>query len=495
MEKEMKKGKFHMILNSLKQNPDDPSLLDALFVIHDFQQSWNGQVITEEITSENMNFLVNKPIVCKYISKGENDGLDALTNHEEFIDIDRNTGEEFVSTNTNAIGVFTGVYIDDFTDENNVTKKVLYGKAVLWFDKCRNVCLLLDEWVSNGILIPASVEYMYYNFSMIDGIEYIQSPLVYLAHALLNAEDRNDYEQVYPAYDSARLVSLNMEDEWNKAVAQISNDNNKMINRKEGNNMDVLKKVCEISKGDLKWKIYDAMAKVMVAEDYNKMWISDYDIYDTYFIYESWASENYEYYKVGYSKNDETDEISVDFEGKTKVERTVKWEAVLNELEEKTSQLGEKVLEIETLQVSLNEKEEVITTLTTEKEELSVKFNETTTTLTSLNEKLEELKEVENQYKADKFEKALNERTIEFEVKFKGVNALDKFITDEVQNLIKESIENNEALVSLNSILVDLIPSKLDEKKDDKNGIKDFNSKEVKNLIPKDNSFESRYLL
>ena len=477
-----------MMLNSLKQNPDDPSLLDALFVIHDFKESWNGQVITEEVTSENMKFLVNKPIVCKYIPKGENDGLDALTNHEEFIDVDRNTGEEFISTGTNAIGVFTEVYIDDFTDENGDTKRVLYGKAVLWFDKCRNVCLLLDEWVSNGVLIPASVEYMYYNFSMIDGVEYIQSPLVYLAHALLNAEDRNEYEKVYPAYDSARLVNLNMENEWNKAVAQISNDNNIKANRKEGNNMDVLKKVCEISKGDLKWKIYEAMGKVMVAEDYNKMWISDYDIYDTYFIYESWANEDYEYNKVSYTKNDETDEVSVDFEGRTKVERTVKWEAVLN-------QLDEKVTEVETLKTSLNEKEEAIIALTTEKEDLSTKFNDATTTLTSLNERLEELKEVEEKYNAEKFEKALNERVAEFEVKFKGINAMDKFETDEVQNLIKESISDNEALISLNSMLVELIPNKIEEKKDDKSGIKDFNSKEVKNLIPKDNCFESRYLL
>ena len=147
-----------MKLNSLEQNPDDPSLLNALFVIHDFEKSWHGQVITEEVTSENMKFLINKPIVCKYITKGENDGLDALTNHEEFKDIDRNTGDEFINTNTNAIGVFTEVYIDDFTDENGGTKRVLYGKAVLWFDKCRNVCLLLDEWVGKGVLIPASVE-------------------------------------------------------------------------------------------------------------------------------------------------------------------------------------------------------------------------------------------------------------------------------------------------------------------------------------------------
>ena len=488
MEKDMKKGKFQMQLNSLKQNPDDPSLLDALFVIHDFEKSWHGQIITEEVTSENMKFLVNKPIVCKYISKSENDGLDALTHHEEFKDIDRNTGDEFINTGTNAIGVFTDVYIDDFTDENDVTKRVLYGKAVLWFDKCRNVCLLLEEWIGNGVAIPASVEYMYYNYSMVDGIEYLQSPLVYLAHALLNAEDRNDYSQVYPAFDSARMVSFNnMADDWNKAVAQITTSETKKANGKEGNNMEILKKMCEISQGDLKWKIYESMSKVMIAEEYNKMWISNYDIYDTYFIYETWAGENYEYFKVEYTKDNETDEVTVDFEGRTSVERAIKWEEVVNQLAEKTTDL-------EAIQVTLNEKEDAIATLTADKEDLSTKFNDATNTLTTLNEKLIDLKEVEEKYNTDKFEKALNERTVEFEVKFKGVNALDKFETEEVQNLIKDSVENNDALISLNSMLVDLIPNKVDEKKDDKNGIKDFNSKEVKNLIPKDNSFESRYL-
>ena len=51
-------------------------------------------------------------------------------------------------------------------------------------------------------------------------MELSRSPLIYLA--LLNAEDRGDYAKVYPNYDSARLVSVNMKDEWNKAVAQIA---------------------------------------------------------------------------------------------------------------------------------------------------------------------------------------------------------------------------------------------------------------------------------
>lgn len=501
-EQNMKKGKFYMKLNSLQQNPDDPSILDALFVIHDFEESGNGQVITEEVCNENKDYLVNKPIVCKYISKDENDGVDALTDHEEFIDIDRNTGEEFISTNTIAIGTFTDVYIGDFTDENDVTKKVLYGKAVLWLDKNRNICLLLDEWIDNGIVVPASVEYLYCNYNVMDGIEYIQSPIIYVAHALLNAEDRGDYEKVFPAYDSARLVSANMQKQWNKVVAQaiekkggekkkklINNniDNKKNSSRKEGKNMDILKKVCEISKGDLKWKIFGELSKIMVAEDYNKMWISDYDLYDTYFIYESWNGEDYEYYKVNYTKNDETDEVTVDYENKTKVERTIKWEEAKNQLDTQAEN-------IKTYKKDLNTKEDTIKTLNTDKKDLSTKLNEATTTIASLNNQLEDLKEVEKKYNKEKFEEALNSRTEEFECKFKGLNAIDKFNSDEVQELIKKSITDENSLISLNSMLVDLIPEAEEEKKKDDKSIKDFNTKEVKDLIPKDNSFESRYL-
>ena len=495
----MKKGKFYMQMNSLKQNPEDPSLLDALYIIHDFEESWNGQVITEEVSSENMKFLINKPIVCKYIPKGENNGVDSLTDHEQFIDQDRNTGEDFISTDTISIGVITDVYIDDFTDENGVTKRVLYGKAVLWFDKNRNICLLLDEWMTKDIVVPASVEYMYHNYNMIDGVEHIQSPLIYLAHALLNAEDRENYPQIYPAYDSARLVNLNMQDQWNKAVAQSitveggdgrqkTSERIKTKNKvgEDGITMEVFKKVCELSIGDVRGNIYDALSKVMTAEEYNSMWISNYDIYDDYFIYELWENDEYNYFKIDYSKDN--DVISVNLESKTKVERVVKWE-------EMQAQLDIQSQSIEDYKVEISNKDESILNLTEEKEGLVTKFDEATETLVSLNGKLEKLKEIETQYNAEKFESALNSRKDEFEKKFKSLNAIEEFNSEDVQSLLADSIENDESLTALNSMLVELIPEqKEEEKKVDKNTVKDFNTKQVKDLIPKDNSFESRYL-
>lgn len=490
-----------MQLNSLKQDAEDPSILNALFVIHDFEKSWNGQVITEEVAAENMKFLVNKPIVCRYIPREENGGIDALTDHEEFIDIDRNTGEEFIATNTVAIGTFTETYIDDFTDESGDTKRVLYGKAVLWFDKNRNILLLLDEWLSNDIIVPASVEYLYSNYNVLDGVEYIQSPIIYLAHALLNAEDRGEYEKVYPAYDSARLVSANMQKEWNKAVAQsieqkggveekdaqVLNDNTENNNRKDDNGMEMMKKVNELSLGDIKWKIYETLSKTMTAEEYNKLWISSYDIYDDYFIYEIWENDEYKYFKVNYTKNNETDEVTVDLDSKTEVVRTTKWEEIKNQLDTATK-------DVTKYKTALNTKEDDIKSLTKEKEELSTKLNDATATIASLNSKLEELKEIEERYNKEKFEQELNNRKIEFEEKFRGLNAIDKFNTDEIQELIVQSIEDNDALITLNSMLVDLIP-KVEEESDNKaKSVNDFNAKEVKGLIPKDNSFESRYL-
>lgn len=481
----MKTSKMYVKLNSLQQNVEDPSILNALFIIHDFELSWNGQVITEEVCVENMNTLINKPIVCHYIPKDENDGLDALTDHEEFIDVDRNTDKKFISTNTIAIGVINEVYIDTYTNENGDEKKALFAKSVLWYDKYRNICSLLQEWVNKEISIPASVEYMYCNYNVVDSVEYVQSPIIYLAHALLNAEDRNDYPKISPAYDSARLISLNMQDKWNKAVAQAISHNKQINKIKEGEAM-FFKKVNELSHGDVRSKIYEQLAKIMSADEYNRIWISSYGVYDNYFIYEVWVDDGYEYFKVEYAKN-ESDELSINLDSKVKVEKVSDWKEVKNQIQTLNTK-------VEELEVQLSTKEETIISLNSEKETLSTELNSATEKLTSLNSKLETLEEIEKQFNADKFAKALSERKIEFETKFKSVNAIDKFNSEEVQDMIKNSIEDGNVLNSLNAMIVELIPAPIEDKKDEDKFIKDLNNKQIKNLIPKDNSFESRYM-
>ena len=39
-----KKSNLKIQFNSIKENPHDPTLLEALMVVHDFEKSWNNQV-------------------------------------------------------------------------------------------------------------------------------------------------------------------------------------------------------------------------------------------------------------------------------------------------------------------------------------------------------------------------------------------------------------------------------------------------------------------
>ena len=63
-----------------------------------------------------------------------------------------------------------------------------------------------------------SVEYYYFNYNKKEGIEYIQSPIYFNAHTLLNSEDRGNSVIITPSYEYARLISLNEIKKYNKAI-------------------------------------------------------------------------------------------------------------------------------------------------------------------------------------------------------------------------------------------------------------------------------------
>lgn len=187
--------------NSIEANPNDPTLLNGTVIIHDFEVSWNNQIITEEVCKENMDTLIGKRIACKYIPCENNNGVDALSDHCEYVGIDRD-GNEQMYTDTIAIGFINNVYIGDYTDNLGHTKRVLYGAVTLWNDdKYQRIIGLLQEWIKRGVKIHMSVEYMYYNFSRKNGVETLYSPIIYLSHVLLNSEQRENYAEVLPAFD------------------------------------------------------------------------------------------------------------------------------------------------------------------------------------------------------------------------------------------------------------------------------------------------------
>lgn len=487
-----KKGTFYMQLNSLNIDDDDPSILKAIYSVHDFNKSENNDIIEQSVCKENMATLMTKPIVCRYISKDENNGIDALTNHEQTIDISRDTGEEIPYNNTIAIGTITNVYMSE--DEN----PELIAEATLWFDKYYNICSLLMEWMSKGINISTSVEYLYCNYKMENKIKSILSPIIYLGLCVLNSEKRGELPQVVPAYNSSHLLSLNEIDRWDKAVCQAITQNqnslkeNVDINNNGQKEENLLKEnmfykaICELSFGDIREEIMTELSKVMTADEFYSVWVSNYSIYDTYFIYESYITDKYVNFKVSYVKTET--EVTIDLTNKTKVERSDIWVEV-STMQTSVNELQGK---IDNLTIDLTTANESITSLNSEKETLETNVTTINETITSLNTQIETLQPIVDTFNVEKLQKSINEKKEYYSNKFKAVNAVEKFNSEEVQTLITNSVgetdESKDAILSLNSMLVDLVqvttivPNVIRE-----------NASKNENLIPTAIDFDSRY--
>ena len=142
------------------------------------------------------------------------------------------------------------------------------------------------------------------------------------------------------------------------------NSLNKKEEAMEKNNvmLEMLKSKNAINVNGYRWRIYEALAKVMMAEEYNSMYISEYDIYpeEKYFIYDAYTEENgYKLYKVTFSV-EENDVISVNYDERQEVEYKCDLVPVeelkqqLNEKDEVLKSVNEKVAE---LNAEISEKE------------------------------------------------------------------------------------------------------------------------------------------
>lgn len=474
-----KKSHFQLQLNSINQS-DDFTILNCTFVVHDFERSWNNQIVSKEVALSGAHTLKNKPIVAKYYSvENGNTSTDALGDHAQYLGVNR-YGEKDVMTDTVPIGVITTEGYIMTVQENGKEKEVLAVDAVLWRSRFSDACDLLLEWYQRGVRILSSVEYLYKNFSFRDGIEYIESPIFYDGHCVLNSEQRGDHDIVLPAYDSSHLLSFNDMKEFTRLVAQAFNQQS----NKEGEKMEFFKKVCELSHEDVRSKLYGEMSSKMTEDEYEHSWIVE--VYDTHFIYHTWADGG-KYYQVNYSKTEDT--VTVDFDTKVEVMEERKWV---------------QVTEVQALQTQLNEANETVKSLKqefeavqNEKDKLTKQFNESAEKLVSLNAQIDELKPFKEKYEQEQFEKKLNEKIEYYNEKFMAVNAADKFNTEEVQELIKKSLndisdEGKEAILQLNTMLVDLV--QVQNKPNENLAVREFASKR-ENLIPVANDFDSRYSL
>ena len=430
------KGELLFALNEAKEKMQ--TTLNAKFVIHGFDVSWNGQIIEEDVCKENMETLIGQPVLVKYYNEG-NAKKDHLGTHEVYVTKNRDTGEDMQATDTVAIGTFQSVAIED-VDFNGGKKRCLVGNAELWADRYWNVCSLLNEWLENDVHIFCSCEYTFRNYEMKDNVQYIKSPYAYTGHTILNSEEKDGYGIVLPAYDEATMVC------WNEALHKDEQSNNqKGVNKLENVFLTALN---ELSMGETRRGIYDALANVMTAAEYQYMWLSDWQIYNDYFVYETYENDEWKHYKVGYSKSG--DDITVDYASKTEV----KYESVMVEVNEVQAQIETAVNEakveleakIEDLNGQLSEKEAALNTAQEEvvaQKETVVSLNET---ITSLNATIEGLSDYKEKYEAEVYNQKLNEATEKYKAKFEKLNAMDKFELDETQTLIAETIDAEKSL-------------------------------------------------
>lgn len=442
-----------MIFCSNNNNDKIETNLNAKFIIHDFEKSWNGQIITEEECEKSKDTMLGQPVLVKYFNEGDKE-KDHLGTHEVYITKNRDTGEDMMATDTFAIGTFQQMSIEDVEFENE-TKRCLVGYAQLWLDRYYNVCSLLNEWLENGTQIFCSCEYVFKNYEMKDDVQYIKSPYSYTGHTILNSEEKDGYGIVLPAYDVAAMVS------WNTALCADEEKHSKKCEVETVENI-FQKSLNEISLGDARTGIYDALANVMTAAEFNYMWISDYSIYDSYFVYETYMDEEWKMFKVNYTKDENG--ISVDFDNKVQVTMETRMVEVKDEVEsavneakaemqDKIDELSEKVAEQET---AIEEKQTELNSL--QEDNLSQKE-----AVISLNERIEELNgtitalsEYKEKYEAEKYEQALNEAKELYRAKFAKVKANDKFESEEVQALIVDTLDAEKAL-SAKSALADIL--------------------------------------
>ncbi|QWU14429.1 hypothetical protein SAMN04487895_101741 [Paenibacillus sophorae] len=486
-----KKQELNLKLNSFVKT-DDPTLLKATYIILDFDKSWNNSVVSKEVALELGETIINKPLVARYIPVEEpNTNTDNFTGHEAKISTNK-YGDKTVITDTVPIGVFTTKGYLLTVEENGEDKEVLAADAVLWRSRFSDACDLLLEWYNRGININTSCEFLYSNFSVQDGVEYINSPVYFEGHCHLAAEERGEQGVVLPAYDSSKLLSFNEFNMFNKLIAESLLQSKNNIDELEGEKV-LFKKVFELSHSDIRSKIYQVLDPTLPDGTYSYI----IDTYDNHFVVELDDADGYKYYDFAYSKT-EDDQVVIDFDSKAEVVEKREW-VKLDTTVALQTQLNESKNTIKDLEIKLSEANGSIKALTTEKTSLNEANTSFSNEITTLRAEVETLKPYKENYEAEELNKSINEMSSFYSAKFSAVSAIEKFESEEVQNLIKNSVYDSEvgteAKFKLNNMLVELMQVETETPKPSVATpvpIREFSSR-MENLIPASNDFDSKY--
>ena len=169
---------------------------------------------------------------------------------------------------------------------------------------------------------------------------------------------------------------------------------------------------------------------------------------------------------------------------------------ILNAQIEIQTKLEEAESQIEIFKKDIEQKDEECASLKSEKEDLMQKYNDATEKVADLTAKVETMQPIVDEYHREKNEKKLNDAKEEYRAKFEKIDGLEIFESEEVQNLIAETInENEETSIKAKYSLSEKIMEIIDKRDSGELQAKDIQepAKDMKNLNVGEDEFEKTY--
>lgn len=485
----------NIVINEI-QECEDTTMLKVRLCVMDSLPSPNGWCVTKEVLNERQSTLINKPIVCRYYPETNNEfGTDYIGDHEESTITVRGTNGDMVIpyNNTVSIGVITNTEIIPI-DESENSEVQLWADGVLWLTKEFNSVSLIHEWAMNNIAINTSVEWGIKDGTsvMVNNVEYMTG-VTFTGLCVLNSRNNGIKPVVYGNYQCSNLqfATNEMVKQFNNAIkTDIENIGVNEENKEEGDVMEnkFLIALNQLSLGETRDKVMEALSKTLTAEEYNNAWISNYGIYDDYVVYETYVDEAWKNFKVNYSKG-ENDEITVDLGSKVEMEYNFELveKQVVNELKSKAEELDGIVNEKTTLEATVSELQEKVNSLT---EDLTKTTDEKVVlaeAISTLETKVNELEPYKEKADKDAFETALAEKMSYYETKFNALNGAETFASEDVQQLVKDLLDvekKDNAKIALDSMLVDLVQPVVTQVNNAKSSHVTEQASDLSNLVP-----------
>lgn len=460
-----------MAIHEITRDEKDPTLMPIKFVIADFEPSGNNTQMSKEVALRGGKTLKDKPIVAKYLeTTNYTDQNDNFASHEEVKKRNR-YGELIDSTDTIPIGVFTTEGYLETLEINGQSKEVMVAEGHLWYYKFQDACELLYEWHQRGIDINTSCEYLYFNYSKVDGITHHLDPIIFNAHTILASEDRGSQLEVAPSYSSSKVLSIHELNKFSELVTNAHNQDKEVEELAE--NKDEFKDANKQNHEENPATNSDTEATDVNPEQVDKS-VDNKD-------QETPVDENKEADKPenqdGKQEDKPEDEAPVD-ENK---------DADIEPEPEVTPDAKD---------------DDKAVALQNELDDLRKKFNDATDQNVQLNARVKELEAIEVQYNEHIAKGKIQEQYNAFKPKFEAVGATEKFESEEVQDLIKlsvhESDEGRKAFTQLQSLIIESINVSMNAKKEEEPqfGLHSYHRKDYNKELDNGDldDFDSRFL-